>query len=83
MSSSLSLGVDVGSTTAKVVLLRRTEQDVILEASAYCRHEARIAEALQNVLTEATAGYDDDDVSVVFTGSAGMGLAERIGLPFI
>ena len=78
----LTLGIDVGSTTAKVVLLRLSGEGAAVEASAYCRHEARLEAALGSLLADTVAGREDP-VSVVFTGSAGMGLAERLELPFV
>ncbi len=79
---ALTLGIDVGSTTAKLVLLRLSARDVVVEASAYCRHEARVDDALRALLDETT-GTRTDPAFVAFTGSAGMGLAERLGLPFV
>ena len=79
---TLTLGIDVGSTTAKLALLRLTGRDVEVEASAYCRHEARVDDALRALLSETT-GTRADRVLVAFTGSAGMGLAERLALPFV
>ena len=79
---ALTLGIDVGSTTAKVALLRLSDHDVVVESSAYCRHEARVDEALRALLAETT-GTRTDRVFVAFTGSAGMGLAERLALPFV
>ncbi len=79
---ALTLGIDVGSTTAKVVLLRLSRDGVLVESSAYCRHEARVDRAVRALLDEAT-GARADRAFVACTGSAGMGLAERLGLPFV
>ncbi len=79
---ALTIGIDVGSTTAKVALLRLSERHFVVEASAYCRHDARVDDALRALLDEST-GTRADRVFVAFTGSAGMGLAERLALPFV
>lgn len=78
----LLLGIDIGSTTAKAVLLSQEGGETRVEASTYRRHEARIGETLR-VLTEEIAGrFGDADLRVLLTGSSGMGVAERAGLPF-
>lgn len=80
---AFSLGIDVGSTTAKAVLIRENGTVPNVEATAYGRHEAKLAEALQTVIGAVTQQCGDISVSVVFTGSAGMGIAERVHLPFV
>ncbi len=75
------LGVDVGSTTAKVVLLDSGKRVV---ASAYQRHEARILETARRLVEElATRVGRGALVDVALTGTAGMGLGERAKLPFV
>ena len=77
--SGLSLGIDIGSTTAKVVL--RRGDDILLEK--YERHFSQVrektAELLQLVKSVAGTAYMDTAIS----GSAGLGLAEAAGIPFV
>ena len=77
--SGLSLGIDIGSTTAKVVL--RRGDDILLER--YERHFSQVrektAELLRLVKSVAGTAYMDTAIS----GSAGLGLAEAAGIPFV
>jgi activator of 2-hydroxyglutaryl-CoA dehydratase len=74
------LGIDIGSTTAKVVLL---EPGGRLIFSDYRRHNAEILATVTTILRIASEAVGDQAVEVLVTGSAGMGLAEKYDLPFI
>lgn len=78
--SSLRLGIDVGSTTAKVVILNQNKD---LLFSAYRRHNAETVKTLQATLAEAEDKLGDVSVDAQITGSAGLGVSERFHLPFI
>ena len=74
------LGVDVGSTTAKVVALDAAH-DVVF--SAYRRHNADTLAALRGLLEEACQVLGECALRVCLTGSAGLGICEKFHLPFI
>jgi predicted CoA-substrate-specific enzyme activase len=74
------LGIDVGSTTAKIVLLDPAGQAAF---SAYRRHYAETQATLGRLLEEVRAACGDVVVTPRLTGSAGLGLSERLNLPFI
>ncbi len=76
---SLSLGIDVGSTTVKVVLL---ENDTIIY-SRYERHFSQVREKTAELLSLAASCIGQESFSVAVTGSAGYGLAKAAGLPFV
>ncbi|MCJ7567174.1 MAG: acyl-CoA dehydratase activase, partial [Anaerolineales bacterium] len=76
----LRMGIDIGSTTAKVAILGPNND---LRFSAYRRHKAKIDETLLNILEEARKDLGDIQVSLLITGSAGMGVTEQYKLPFI
>jgi predicted CoA-substrate-specific enzyme activase len=78
--ATLKLGIDIGSTTAKAVILNG-EKDLLF--SSYRRHNAETVQALQETLAEAMDKLGDVPVDVLITGSAGMGVCERFGLPFL
>jgi len=80
MSVTGRIGIDVGSTTAKVVLVS-PENNLLF--TRYRRHNARVMEVLQEIFKELQEEQGDLDVSVAITGSAGMGLAERLRIPFV
>jgi len=74
------IGVDVGSTTLKVIILDHANEIVY---KAYRRHKAKIntifAEELNHIIRE----FPDKEYTLQITGSAGLGIAERTGVPFI
>ena len=78
--TNLRLGIDIGSTTAKVVILDPYRE---LLFSAYRRHNAETVKTLQGMLAEARDTLGDVDVKILVTGSAGLGVSERFHLPFI
>lgn len=75
----ISLGIDIGSTTTKLVLTDGGE--VIYEN--YRRHLSRVRETTLEMLREMQAQFPLGEVRVTLTGSAGMGVAESANLPFI
>ena len=73
------MGIDVGSTTVKVCVL--SESLEILYTS-YERHFARVKECVLGQLSVVKVKFGGD-FRVCITGSAGLGLAERSGIPFV
>ena len=73
------LGIDVGSTTVKVVAA--DEQFNILYSS-YVRHFSRVRETVLAELQKVLKSFPGD-YSVSVTGSAGLGLSQRSGLNFV
>ena len=80
MNSLLRVGIDVGSTTIKVVVLNK-EREMIYKK--YARHFSEINSVLKENLHALSKVIEDRKFSLALTGSAGMGIAERIGLPFV
>jgi predicted CoA-substrate-specific enzyme activase len=78
--SNLSLGIDIGSTTAKVAVINEN-RDLLF--SLYRRHNAETLQTLQEMLAEVKEKLGDVEVDVLVTGSAGMGVCERFSLPFL
>ncbi len=74
------LGIDIGSTTAKIVLLN---SDGAVLFSGYRRHNAETIATLLSLLRDAKEKLGDVRVEFLVTGSAGMGIAETYALPFI
>lgn len=75
----LKLGLDVGSTTLKAVLLDGNEPIF----KKYVRHCSRISETAVEVLGEIDEAYQNETVFVSVSGSAGMGVANTLSLPFV
>ena len=74
------LGIDIGSTTLKCVLL--SEDSEILYKS-YERHFSKITETLGKMLQTLSREFPGERFSVSLSGSAGMGIAEHAELPFV
>ncbi|KAB8144469.1 hypothetical protein F8S13_06240 [Chloroflexia bacterium SDU3-3] len=80
MAETLRLGIDIGSTTAKIVLLDSTGTTCY---SDYRRHNAAAQAALRDALGQAREQLGNRPISLLVTGSSGMGITERYALPFI
>ena len=74
------LGIDVGSTTLKCVVL--DDEENILHAE-YMRHYSRISEYLGKLLERIAEKFPDEEMTLALSGSAGMGLADELDLPFV
>ena len=74
------MGIDIGSTTAKVVVLN-PNTDLLF--TGYQRHNAEPLLSLQGLLKAAVQTLGTIDVELLVTGSAGMGISEKFNLPFI
>lgn len=74
-----ALGIDIGSTTAKLVLMENGKN--IYER--YERHLSRSRFTALSMLRALIAEQGDLTVCAAVSGSAGMGLAEAAGLPFV
>ena len=79
-----SLGIDIGSTTLKVCLLDDQKQAVesARQIQRYRRHNANPSGVLADIVADIQRLTGDSPVQVMFTGSVGMGYAERLQLPF-
>ena len=75
----MRIGIDVGSTTVKVVILNEDKQ---LLFKKYQRHFADVTNCVLDVLKQAQKVYDGP-AQLTITGSAGMGLAEILDLAFV
>ncbi|WP_277301673.1 acyl-CoA dehydratase activase-related protein [Veillonella montpellierensis] len=80
MKDLLRMGIDVGSTTVKVVLLDGEDNYIYKK---YCRHYANILDTVHTLLQEAVVGYEEYPVHVVITGSGGMAMARHLDIPFV
>lgn len=74
------MGIDIGSTTAKVVILNQRAEVIFSE---YRRHHAEPLVTLQTILQEALQSPGDIKVNLLVTGSAGLGVSEKFNIPFI
>ena len=75
-----ALGIDVGSTTVKTVLLTK-DGDIL--SSSYERHFSKVRETVCEKLSALAKEYPEAALRVSITGSAGLGLAQAAKLPFV
>lgn len=74
-----TLGVDVGSTTVKTVILK--EDEIIY--TKYERHFSKVRETVIQQLKLIGDEYPDAQFKICITGSAGLGIANSANLPFV
>ena len=75
-----NIGIDIGSTTFKLVVL---DKDGNFIFSDYRRHNTDIKQAAKETLEALYAAIGDCHMNCTFTGSVGMGYAEKIGIAFV
>lgn len=80
MGNMYSIGIDLGSTTAKIAVF---DEDKKMVYSDYVRHKADVRRTLIGLLRKVEGEFADTVFDFVVTGSAGLGLHERIGIPFV
>jgi predicted CoA-substrate-specific enzyme activase len=84
-SRPLRVGIDVGSTTVKIVVL--DEKDGLLYTD-YERHRADIRSTIVAVVTKALDSVEakrraDQSIAVIVTGSGGLSVSKWLSIPFI
>ena len=82
--SSAYLGIDVGSTTVKLVVMHSHTRDILWKK--YQRHETRQAECLQALLQEVIDQFPDipfENYQLFITGSGAGPLAPHINASFV
>ena len=75
----MRLGIDVGSTTVKLILL---DDDNNVTYSRYERHMSNVFETLVTLLKELYDNIGDQKLRIVITGSGGLSFAKVMGIPF-
>ena len=80
MKQDFFVGLDIGSTTIKVVVLDK-EKNLIYQR--YRRHLSDVRYTLQALLTELFAAFPEASFSLTITGSGGIAVANILTLPFL
>lgn len=81
VSPCLWLGIDVGSTTAKTVIVDPYTNKALF--SRYIRHNARQVETIRDLLGEVFAQFPDADLRAAVCGSGGKIIASALNIPYI
>lgn len=76
----LHIGLDVGSTTVKIVIL---DDELKTVHKKYQRHYSDIKKTLAEVLLEGIDKINEDTATVAVTGSGGINVAKWLGIPFV
>ena len=80
MDKTIYIGLDVGSTTAKVACL---ESDGTIVFTRYQRHYSDILAVVRGILGELNENFPQATAILAVAGSAGMSVAQRLDLPFV
>ena len=75
-----NLGIDIGSTTIKAIIIDADKQVLFKE---YRRHNADIVTSGRLILNKILESFNGCKFRVTLTGSVGMGYAERLGYRFV
>lgn len=77
-NQNYSVGIDVGSTTVKLVIVR--DEKVVY--GEYRRHFSHTQNTLCELLRDARDKIGDESVCLTITGSGGIGLGKQLSIPF-
>lgn len=78
--ASVFIGLDIGSTTIKGVVLDDSE-NVLFQH--YARHYSEVRECAAALLAEIASTFPDVPCRVSMTGSGAIALADELGVPFV
>lgn len=76
----LRAGIDVGSTTVKLVIMD-SKNEVLF--AKYERHYSDVKAASYRILKEASQALGNHSLTLMITGSGGMGLSELLEIEFV
>lgn len=75
----LNVGLDVGSTTVKMVILE--EGKIIFKQ--YMRHFSNIKQTVASLLDDAKNVLQRNSLTIMITGSGGLNISKNLDVPFI
>ena len=78
--NTLHVGLDIGSTTIKIVIL---DEDSKCIYSNYERHYSDTKTTLYNVLNKFTKDFPKSTFTISLTGSGALDISKILGVPFI
>ena len=80
MENIIHVGIDVGSTTVKIVVMN---QDLDILYKTYKRHFSDTKNTVCKCLEELIDNFEDYEMTIALTGSGALSVSEFLGLPFI
>lgn len=78
--TKIHLGLDVGSTTVKLVALNSSYN---LIYSTYQRHYSDVKNSVKQIILEAYKRFKNERVTIMVTGSGGLSVQKWLNIPFI
>ncbi|WP_315167025.1 acyl-CoA dehydratase activase-related protein [Metaclostridioides mangenotii] len=78
MEELFHIGVDVGSTTVKVVVLNNNN----IVYKEYKRHYSDVIKSVKEVLNSVYEKFGDKKITIVITGSGGIGISKVLEVKF-
>ena len=78
-NGSVFVGVDIGSTTAKLVI--RDGEEIVYKK--YERHYSQVRGKTLQMLEDAREYLEGKEIKIAISGSAGLGVAEAAGINFV
>ena len=78
--SILHVGLDVGSTTVKLVVLNSSYEIVY---GSYRRHFSDIQKSVRDIVLDGYKNFKNDMVTIMVTGSGGLSVTEWLSIPFV
>ena len=76
----ISIGIDIGSTTIKAVVLDASNH---LIYHAYERHGYQVQQRLVAILSDLARRFSDESVCLALTGMGAIDLSDALALPFV
>ena len=80
MKNVLNIGIDVGSTTVKMVVTN-SNKDILY--SEYRRHFSDTKKTIKDLFKEVLEKFSDNKFTIVATGSGALTLSKYLDIPFI
>ena len=74
------IGIDIGSTTIKGVILNRNKEVIYHK---YKRHYSDIKKSLLEMLKDIKTNVDNSQTTLLITGSGAIEIAQKIGVKFV
>ena len=80
MDKLIHVGLDIGSTTVKIVILNKEKEIIFCD---YTRHFSDTKNTLYNVLTELIKKYPKHNLTISLTGSGALDISKILDVNFI
>lgn len=81
MMSSMRLGIDVGSTTVKLLILDEQKEQILY--TRYERHNAKQVKTACALIQDARKLFPEETFRIAVCGSGGRPVAEKLGVHYI